>query len=130
VTLWTCQRQTDGVVCKHVNPSRKRNCEACGKPRPKRKRPAHRAALDQPYEVFVAINGGDWCGICGVEPTPMKRLDRDHSHVSGLARGLLCHSCNRSLGQRMERAAHAMGLVEWLRAAADYVERAERRAAA
>lgn len=128
MTFWTCQRQNHGVRCGSRNEGRRRNCYACGKPRPARKRPAHMVALEQPYEVFVAVNGGEWCGICGAEPTS-KRLDRDHSHVSGLVRGVLCHSCNRSLGTRMERAAHAMGLVEWLRSAADYVERAEARAA-
>lgn len=72
---WTCQRQTAGVKCKATNPSRKRKCEACGKTRPARKRPAHMLALDIPYERYVEINGGEHCGICGKLPKAGRRLD-------------------------------------------------------
>lgn len=95
--FWTCQRQADGIKCRRINSNRKRNCEACGKPRPPRKKPAHLAALDLPYEEFVLINGGDHCGICGTKPSDNRRLDRDHDHATGQARGLLCHRHNRGL---------------------------------
>jgi len=128
--LWTCQRRQGGVKCGAKNPRIKRNCQVCGKPRPKTKPAAHRQALELPYEAFVILNGGDHCGICG---TPRerggRRLDRDHAWVGpikGRPRGLLCHSCNRTLSRRMEISASSMGLAAWLRAAADYVERAER----
>src|SRR4051812_9108997 len=112
---WTCRRQTGGIRCGHLNPPRKRKCVACGKPRPTRKRPAHMAALDVPYDEYVELNGGEWCGICGREPTPMRRLDRDHDHCTGEPRGLLCWSCNRQL--------RTWATVEWLLAAADYLKR-------
>lgn len=112
---WTCQRVENKLRCGHSNPNRKRKCGWCGKPRPARRRPAHMAALDLPYEHYLALNGGDWCGICGKEPTPARKLDRDHDHSTGRPRGLLCWSCNRQLRQ--------WATVEWLLSAASYLER-------
>lgn len=127
---WTCQRVTDGIKCGSVNPKRNLICKTCGKRRPVTKREAHFSVLDLPYEVFVAANGGlERCGICGAQPSPDRKLDRDHEHKGdGLVRGVLCHSCNRTLGPRMESSARqgGMTLAQWLRAAAGYVERAER----
>lgn len=126
---WTCRRQSGGVKCLTKNLAVKQKCTTCGSPRPARKRKAHFNTLKLPHEAFVLVNGGsENCGICGAPPTT-KRNDRDHEHVdAGLARGLLCHRCNRVLGKRMESAVRQMGMTlpEWLRAAADYVERAER----
>jgi hypothetical protein len=100
---WTCQRQSAGVPCRHLNPNRKRNCEACGKTRPPRKRPAHLAALETDYADFIALNGGEFCAICKRPPSQARRLDRDHCHKTGEATGLFCARCNRSaavLGRR------------------------------
>jgi hypothetical protein len=85
---WTCQRRAAGRKCGHVNGGRLRKCGVCGKPRPARKRPAHMAALDIPYEAYVAISGREVCGICGAPPSATRRLDRDHDHATGLPRGL------------------------------------------
>lgn len=113
--FWTCQRVSGGVKCQQRNANRKRKCARCQKPRPARRRPAHMAALDLPYEHYLALNGGDWCGICGKEPTPARKLDRDHDHATGRPRGLLCWGCNRQLRQ--------WATVEWLLSAASYLER-------
>jgi ribosomal protein L37E len=113
--VWTCRRRSGGVACGHVNPARKRNCEACGLPRPARRRPKHLAALDIDYAAFIKLNGGEHCAICGRGPTAARRLDRDHDHRTGEPRGLLCHSCNRFLPH--------FSTPDWLRAAADYLER-------
>jgi hypothetical protein len=78
--FWTCQRRSLGVKCGHRNPNRKRLCEWCKKPRPARKRPAHMSALALPYDYYVALNGGERCGICGAAPKPGKKLHRDHDH--------------------------------------------------
>jgi hypothetical protein len=118
--VWTCQRVSAGVACKHRNPSIKRNCQLCGKPRPKRARPAHLRALENDYDAFIALNGGEHCAICLRPPSGTRRLDRDHCHTTGRARGLLCPRCNRALPNWITG--------EWLRAAADYVERAEKAA--
>jgi hypothetical protein len=119
--FWTCQRVSGGVRCRHRNPNRKRNCEQCGKPRPPRKRPMHMSALALPYEHYVQINGSETCGICGAAPKPGKKLHRDHDHRGvGTPRGTLCFRCNAALRPYMT--------LEWLRAAAAYLERANRRA--
>lgn len=118
--FWTCQRQSAGVRCGTRNPAVKRNCTGCGKPRPKRKRPAHKAALDLPYSVFLEANDGiELCGICGRAPKPGRRLDRDHDHRTAMPRGLLCHLDNRTLETHVT--------VEWLEAALAYLERARER---
>lgn len=114
---WTCQRQADGVRCGHFNPSIKRNCQSCGKKRPARKRPAHLEALELDYEVFVAINGGELCKICGRKPSDGRRLDRDHDHRTGKPRGLLCFKCNKTLQSWMTKT--------WLEKAAAYLLLAE-----
>lgn len=113
---WTCQRQTGGVRCRRVNANRKRNCERCGKPRPARRKPAHLVALETTYQEFIG-RYGERCGICGRTPSRRRRLDRDHDHATGAVRGLLCARCNRQLPRWVT--------VEWLRAAARYLEEAK-----
>jgi hypothetical protein len=39
------------------------------------------------------------CFICGRVNKSGKRLSTDHSHKTGLFRGLLCQQCNRVLGK-------------------------------
>lgn len=113
---WACQRTTAGVKCRAKNPARKRKCQACGKLRPARKKPAHMTALDLTYEQYVELNGSERCGICGAAPKA-KRLHRDHGHRSGVPRGLLCFPCNSALRPYMT--------VEWLAAALEYLKRTE-----
>lgn len=120
---WTCQRRTSGQKCGHRNANRFRRCQWCGKPRPERKRPAHLSALSLPYDYYVALNGGEFCGICGVAPKPGRKLHRDHEHEGvGTPRGTLCFRCNAALRPYMNLA--------WLRAAVAYLERVEARRAA
>lgn len=78
------------------------------------------AALELDYAAYVELNGGEFCGVCGREPTANRRLDRDHSHKDGgFPRGLLDPRCNRALPSWITP--------EWLRAAADYLDRASAR---
>jgi hypothetical protein len=86
-------------------------------PQKRKRRPAHRAALDLPYEDYVRLNGGEFCAICGALPKS-RRLHRDHDHATGRPRGLLCFRCNRFLTTWMT--------VEFLRKVIAYLaERAE-----
>ncbi len=113
---WTCQRQSQGRKCSTINSSRKRNCRVCGKRR-YRRAPKHMIALQTDYAMFIELTGGEFCAICGRKPSGRRRLDRDHDHRSGLPRALLCSRCNRGLPSWVT--------AEWLRAAADYLDRAK-----
>lgn len=116
VRAWTCQRVRAGKKCGHRNPSIKRKCQSCDKLRPARKKPAHMVALNATYEDYIALNGGEHCGICGAKRKPGgKRLHRDHDHRTGKARGLLCFPCNSALRPYMDW--------KWVCAAADYLAR-------
>lgn len=75
--------------------------------------PGHKQILEVPYETWVEAYG-EQCGICGAE-RKRRRLDRDHDHATGEARGLLCVRCNRALPRWMDAG--------WLRLAADYLAR-------
>lgn len=56
------------------------------------------------------------CAICPAILDRSKHTHVDHCHATGRVRGLLCSSCNRTIG-------HAKENPERLRAAANYVER-------
>lgn len=61
---------------------------------------------------------GEDCNICGAKRLPgQRRLARDHDHKTGQARGILCIRCNRAIPNWMTS--------DWLRLAADYLDRAE-----
>jgi hypothetical protein len=119
---WRCRRQVGGVVCGQLNLTTKRKCTACGKLRPKKRQPAHRAGLASfDYEAWVA-RFGEECMICGAgRPASGRRLHRDHEHSGdGLPRGILCHRCNTALRPYMDPA--------WLRRALTYMlDASERR---
>lgn len=48
----------------------------------------------------MAEKQNNCCAICGThaDNTPKKKLNVDHSHVTGKVRKLLCHHCNVTLG--------------------------------
>lgn len=105
---WTCRG------CKAVNNRTKQKCPHCGRKRPARKVPAHRRALDIPYEEY-ARRYGEACGICGKKATGGRRLHRDHDHKTGEPRGLLCFPCNRALPNYLD--------ADWLEKALAYLRR-------
>lgn len=104
---WTCRK------CRTRHPRRKQVCP-CGARRPKRRAPRHLVALELPYEEWVA-RFGNKCGICGTPASNVRRLDRDHDHVTGEPRGLLCHRCNRALPNWIT--------TDWLLKAVRYLQR-------
>jgi hypothetical protein len=115
---WRCQRVKNGDKCSTDNPRIKQKCTKCGGPRPKSRPPSHRRALDLPFDAFLLANDGvRACAICG----STKNLQRDHEHRDdGLVRGILCWRHNKLLSDNDWTP-------EMLRAAADYLERADRR---
>lgn len=73
------------------------------------------AALLLPYQDYIELNGGEHCGVCLTPGSGRRRLDRDHDHKTGTPRGLLHPRCNRALPSWITS--------DWLRRAADYLDR-------
>ena len=72
------------------------------------------------YEAMLAAQDGR-CAICGTTDPGGRwgtRFAIDHCHETNRVRGLLCGRCNVMLGNAKDEPAR-------LRAAADYLERAE-----
>lgn len=67
------------------------------------------------------------CAICHQPNKSGNRLSTDHSHISGILRGLLCARCNRILGKieqmRFWGSRDVQVTIRLLRAAADFLER-------
>jgi hypothetical protein len=59
------------------------------------------------------------CAICGVadgEGSGVKnRLHVDHDHATGVARGLLCHSCNTGIGSLRDDPKLVIAAVRYLK---------------
>jgi hypothetical protein len=68
------------------------------------------------YEEMLEAQGGR-CALCPNGPSETRRLDTDHDHKRMYVRGLLCHRCNRALPEHVD--------AEWLRRAAEYLERGD-----
>ncbi|MFE7744402.1 endonuclease VII domain-containing protein [Nocardia sp. NPDC057455] len=68
---------------------------------------------DEVRAIFRNSNG--LCEICGGPPNGRGGLHVDHCHTTGKIRGLLCNSCNVSIGHFRDDPAI-------LRRAADYLE--------
>lgn len=75
-------------------------------------RTAHK---DGTYERMLEEQAG-LCGICGLPNNADRRFDIDHNHRTLKIRGLLHRGCNMRLRRGLTK--------EWLRSAADYLERA------
>lgn len=76
---------------------------------------ATKALSKEDYDDLLEWQGGG-CAICHRVPKKgEKLLAQDHHHASGEIRGLLCSACNVAIGYLAED-------LEWLRAAADYLE--------
>lgn len=76
------------------------------------------SALDITYEQYIELNGGEFCAFpnCGAVPNG-RRLDRDHDHVTGKPRGLLCRKHNRLIKRWLT--------LEFARSVVAYLERTE-----
>lgn len=65
------------------------------------------------YEQRIKDQNG--CAICG-EIRGLNKMPVDHCHKTGKIRGILCHYCNKGLGQFFDNPTN-------LRKAADYIDR-------
>jgi hypothetical protein len=75
----------------------------------------HRYGLDIATYDALAASQNNVCAICGQPPRgKMQRLSVDHDHDSGKVRGLLCITCNRTIGY--------LDNPEWRSAADRYLE--------
>lgn len=85
----------------------------------RRRRPAKKhlafVNLVRPHYDRLLEEQGGVCAICWRAPSERRRLDIDHDHLLMRYRGLLCARCNRALPSWMTP--------QWLRSAADYLER-------
>jgi len=57
------------------------------------------------------------CAICGCYPDSIsrKRLDVDHCHTTGVARGILCNRCNTGIGQLKDSEQILVNAISYLR---------------
>src|SRR3954466_14220701 len=65
------------------------------------------------YAQLKGFQGGK-CAICQRATGARRRLAVDHSHSSGMVRGLLCRYCNRMLGHARDRPDFFYRAAEYL----------------
>ena len=112
-----------GWVCKLCRNKRKAECQSRLNRDPERKRKNQDLKYRQAYgiglddvEALIARAGGV-CEICRVRPEPDslgRTLHIDHCHKSGRIRGVLCFSCNTSLGKLKEDPEIVRALLNYL----------------
>jgi hypothetical protein len=111
---WTCS-------CGTRNERIKQRCPNCARKRPKRRVPAHARTLrDDSYqsygEVSEAIHGvtDESCCVCGRPRHELMHHHRDHDHVTGLPRGIVCFQCNGLMPRllTLDRARLIVGYLE------------------
>lgn len=120
----TARRRYWSCPCGTRNERVKQRCTNCRRARPKRRVPKHAVTLrDDSYEAYEAfsriVHGGedDSCRVCGRPRHESRNHHRDHDHVTGKPRGVVCFQCNK-LMPRLLTLARARQVVA-------YLERAE-----
>ena len=118
---WQCS-------CGTRNERIKQRCvnASCRKPRPKRRVPKHARTLrDDSYAVYEQISAAahgvtdESCCVCGRPRHESMRHHRDHDHVTGLPRGIVCFQCN-GLMPRLLTLERARLIVAYLERANGY----------
>ena len=72
------------------------------------------------WDIIHAYQHGV-CASCGLPQKSGKRLALDHSHKTGVVRGLLCSTCNRLLGRIERTYAKGVDIVKILDNLAAYL---------
>lgn len=63
----------------------------------------------------MRINQDFSCAICGKDEDDMERgLSKDHDHITGKVRGLLCQNCNSALGMLKENVNILKSAIRYL----------------
>lgn len=66
------------------------------------------------YKILLQSQNGK-CAICRGINKPKRRLAVDHDHASGQIRGLLCHSCNVTIGHIEDSPARIQQIIDYLK---------------
>jgi Recombination endonuclease VII len=69
--------------------------------------------MPETYAAMLAAQNGR-CAICDRPPNGRGGLHVDHDHKTGEIRGLLCHSCNVSIGHFQDDPTLIAKVVEYL----------------
>jgi hypothetical protein len=69
---------------------------------------------DLDYDALLILQNG-LCAICKAEPQEGRRLCVDHSHATGVVRGLLCDSCNNGLARFKDNEELLQSAIAYLR---------------
>lgn len=69
-----------------------------------------------PIEAYACMlkSQNGVCAICGGVNRDNKRLSVDHDHETGQVRGLLCNTCNYTLGLVSDNLCQLMRLMDYL----------------
>ena len=78
--------------------------------RERRKQEARKRRYGISHEEYFRLEKeqGKVCAICGKPNTPGRDLAVDHSHITGVVRGLLCTRCNVILGLVKDNPEHLL----------------------
>lgn len=100
----------------------KHRCILCIQKDPRKDLSSRASNLKRWYGITLAeydrllVQQNYCCAICNIPQEKLsRRLDIDHNHKSGQVRGLLCSSCNTTLGKINEDIPTAESLVSYLK---------------
>ena len=112
-SYWSCS-------CGERWPRTKQLC-TCGGRRPKRRVPKHARTLrNQTWDHYNAVNAeihgvtDGACAVCGRPEHESMHHHREHDHVTGMPRGLVCFQCNALMPRllTLERARLVVAYLE------------------
>lgn len=125
---WTCPKGCGG---RWERTKIKCGTEGCTGRRPKPRVPKHARTLrDDSWEHYDAVNAAihgiedGSCAVCGRPEHESMHHHREHDHVTGNPRGLVCFQCNRLMPRQLD-LARARLVVAYLERVEAYYAREE-----